>query len=137
MGGFDTFGETNIAYRRTQLMVTGTELMFLQRNHFGRYLQIVSSRPVLVIRNALLSLGQVFSVGYIVKSPFLSLLSSISGFFVLLFLLLRKQFVWVVAILSSALAFFWYFPPIPAYNFAAYLLLVCGLLSALRPASQA
>ncbi len=103
----------------------------------GRYLRIVSSRPIMVIRNAFLSLGQVFSVGYIVESPFLSLLSSVSGFFVLVFLLLRKQFVWAIAIFSSALAFFWYFPPIPAYNFAAILLLVCGLLSAFNPTSKA
>ena len=139
--GFRYFtGETNIDISTNPIDGNwGTPELMSSYNEiiFGRYLRIVSSRPILVFRNALLSLGQVFSVGYIVKSPFLSLLSSISGFFVLLFLLLRKQFVWVVAILSSALAFFWYFPPIPAYNFAAYLLLVCGLLSALRPASQA
>lgn len=102
----------------------------------NRYLKIVSGHPMLIIRNAFLNFGQIFSVGHIVKSPFLSLLSSVFGYALMFFLLLRKQFLWVVAILASALSFFWYFPPIPAYNFAAYLLLVCGLLCAFETTSK-
>jgi hypothetical protein len=103
-------------------------------NHFlkDRYLEILSTSPGLALKNLLLNCGQVFSLGYIVKSANASLLSSFFGFAVIIFLLFRNQLVWVLAILASALSFFWYFPPIPAYNFAAYLLLVCAILSSLN-----
>lgn len=97
------------------------------------YLRALLAQPGRVLLNALLNLGQVFSVGYIVDSFPLSLLSSLVGWCVAAYLLLRGQTLWVLAIVASALCFFWYFPPIPAYNFAAYLLLACGLICSLRP----
>lgn len=98
-----------------------------------RYLEIAAAHPALLVRNAIVNFGQVFSVGYLDQRPLLSLLSSAVGWCIVVFLLIRKQFVWVLAVASSALSFFWYFPPIPAYNYAAYLLLVCGVISALSP----
>lgn len=97
------------------------------------YLRALLAQPGRVLLNALLNLGQVFSVGYVVDSLPLSLLSSLVGWCVAAYLLLRGQILWMLAIVASALSFFWYFPPIPAYNFAAYLLLACGLICSLRP----
>jgi Gpi18-like mannosyltransferase len=58
-------------------------------------------------------------------------ISTLVGFLVFTFLMYARQFVWVLAILASAGTFCLYFPPIPAYNFAAYLLLVFAFISAL------
>lgn len=99
----------------------------------ARYLHGLISDPARVLANALLNLGQVFSVGYIVGNPALSMLSSVVGWCVACLLLFRRQGVWVLAIVASALSFFWYFPPIPAYNVAAYLLLACGLICSGSP----
>lgn len=99
----------------------------------SRYFLCLLAEPGRALVNALINLGQVFSVGYIVGSPGLSLLSSLVGWFVAAYLLVRGQILWVLAIVASAFSFFWYFPPIPAYNFAAYFLLACGLICSLPP----
>ena len=93
-----------------------------------RYLEIIAEKPILVLKNAILNSLQVFSIGYIVERHILTWFSTFLGFLVLTFMIYCKQFIWVCAILSSAMSFAWYFPPIPAYNFAAYLLLVMGVL---------
>jgi hypothetical protein len=104
------------------------------RKHYSntlkvRYLAIAADNPVLLARNAFVNMLQVFSVGHIVDRPMLSWLSTALGFFVLCFLVYTRQIVWVLAVLASAMSFAWYFPPIPAYNFSAYLLVVVsGLL---------
>ena len=97
----------------------------------ARYLQVLIADPLRQIANALINLGQLFSIGYIVDNVGLSILSSLFGWAVAIYLLVRGQLAWVLAIVASALSFFWYFPPIPAYNFASYLLLACGLISSL------
>ncbi len=95
-----------------------------------RYFEMVKAHPVQFLRNATMNTLQIFSVGYIVDRPQLTTASTAAGFFILFFLAYARQLIWVVAVLSSSLSFAWYFPPIPAYNFAAYLLLVSGCLSA-------
>jgi hypothetical protein len=97
----------------------------------SRYVQIAREDPALLIRNAIVNMLQVFSVGYIVEKPALTWASTALGATVLGFLLLTRQFVWILAVLASAVSFAWYFPPIPAYNFAAYLLLVLAILCGL------
>jgi hypothetical protein len=100
-----------------------------------QYFHLLTSHPWVFIKNSLLNLGQVFSVGYIDKRPLLSILSSCLGWGVITYLLLQKEYSWFFAITSSALCFFWYFPPIPAYNFSSYMLLTCAIISSL-PASR-
>jgi hypothetical protein len=97
-----------------------------------RYLEMVREQPLLLFKNAIINTLQVFSVGYIVDRPSATKVSTAVGFFVLLFLLYCRQFRWIAAVLASAGSFAWYFPPIPAYNFAAYLLLVTAFLRALE-----
>jgi hypothetical protein len=97
-----------------------------------RYLEMVKEAPLLLFKNAIVNTLQVFSLGYVVDRPWATWASTVVGFFVLLFLLYARQFIWVVAVLASAAGFAWYFPPIPAYNFAAYLLLVPAFLLAIE-----
>jgi hypothetical protein len=101
-----------------------------------RYLEWVKEQPLLLLKNAFKNTLQVFSVGYIVDHPLATRVSAVTGFFVLLFLAYYRQFRWIAAVLASAGTFAWYFPPIPAYNFAAYLLLVSGFLSAVEQARR-
>jgi hypothetical protein len=94
-----------------------------------RYLEILQESPWVLIRNAVLNTLQVFSFGYVVGQPLLNAISILAGILVIAFLIWSGQFVWAAAILSSAIGFCWYFPPIPAYNFAAYLLVIMGAIS--------
>jgi len=97
----------------------------------ARYFEIVKENPWPLIRNAIMNMLQVFSVGYIVDRPFLTLACTALGFMVLVFLIFTRQYIWVLAVLASAVGFAWYFPPIPAYNMAAYPLLATGGIAGL------
>jgi hypothetical protein len=98
----------------------------------ARYYKMVKESPLLFLKNATMNTLQVFSVGYIVNRPLATWASTVVGFLILLFLVYARQFIWIVAVLASAGSFAWYFPPIPAYNFAGYLLLVSAFLLALE-----
>lgn len=98
----------------------------------NRYIEIFSKEPLLLIKNATSNFFQIFSVGYIVDNRLLTNISTGFGFMVLFFLLYTRQYIWILAIIASAISFFWYFPPIPAYNFAAYFLLVMGFMGGIE-----
>lgn len=92
------------------------------------YIQVFLENPILIIKNSVLNFFLVFSIGYIVASPVGTGLSILLGLMVFSFLLYTRQKIVVVAVSLSAVGFFGYFPPIPAYNFAAYLLIISGML---------
>jgi hypothetical protein len=98
----------------------------------NRYLEMVMHSPLVFLRNAILNTMETFSVGYIVNYPILNLISFIIGVFAFIFLFSSGQFVWIIGILAGGIGYVWYFPPIPAYNFSAYPLLVVGLLISLE-----
>lgn len=98
----------------------------------ARYFEIIKENPWPLIRNAIMNMLQVFSIGYIVDRPFLTLACTALGFLVLVFLIFTRQYIWVLAVLVSAVGFAWYFPPIPAYNIAAYPLLATGGIAGLE-----
>lgn len=94
----------------------------------SRYFEILREEPLMLLRNALVNTLQVFSIGHIADRPLLNLINTLVGFLVFTFLIYTRQLVWVLAILASAVSFSLYYPPIPAYNFAAYLLLVFAFI---------
>lgn len=94
----------------------------------SRYLEILFNTPLLLIKNAILNFFQIFSIGYIVNYPKLTLLSTFVGSCTLIFLLFTRQYLWVFGIFFGAISYFLYFPPIPSYNFSSYMLLVIGLI---------
>ena len=97
----------------------------------NRYFEIVAQSPLKILKNAFANTLQVFSIGYVVERPLLTWINTLVGFLMLVFFVYTRQFIWILAILASAGTFCLYFPPIPAYNFAAYLLLVFACLSGL------
>ena len=97
----------------------------------SRYFEILMEKPLMLLRNAFVNTLQVFSIGHIVDRPSLNWINTLFGFLIFTFLMYARQYVWILVILASAGTFCLYFPPIPAYNFAAYLLLVFAFISAL------
>lgn len=93
-----------------------------------RYFEIAREAPEIIVRNAFLNVLQVFSVGHIVDRPKLSYLNSFIGLLVVCFLIFTKQKIWALGALLSAAGFVFYYPPIPAYNFGAYVLLSFGVV---------
>lgn len=99
----------------------------------NKYLSISSEHPELILRNALFNFFQVFSIGFIVGKPVLLIPNMIIGLIIIFFLVYTKNFIYLAAIISSACSFFLFFPPIPAYNFSAYLLLTMAILNGIKP----
>jgi hypothetical protein len=90
------------------------------------YLSHLQEEPILLIRNAVLNTLQGFSLGYN-NNFFLIIVSSVLGFFHLLLLLLKKQWMIIFSIIASIGTIVPYYPPIPAYIFGNYLLIVFSL----------
>jgi hypothetical protein len=97
------------------------------------YLSILSSSPFLLLRNAILNFFQSFSLGYFVDYPlWVSYLSSLVGFTFFMLLLMKRHFIWILAIALNSLTFTPYFPPIQAYMFGGYILLVGAFIQLLQ-----
>ena len=93
-----------------------------------RYFDIFMESPLVLIRNGILNFFQIYSVGHVAGGGWVNLVMSLIGAFVMLFFVYAKQYVLLAAIGLSAIGFVFYFPPIPAYNYSAYLLLVSGVI---------
>lgn len=93
-----------------------------------RYLQILREQPLLVFRNALINILQTFGLGHDVNHLWVTVMSTLIGILVLSLLIFARQYLWILGVLSSAAGFVLYFPPIAAYHFAGYSLLVIGFL---------
>jgi hypothetical protein len=97
-----------------------------------RYFQIVTEHPLSIIKNISLNAIRVFSIGYIVDRPWLNRGMLIFGVLVALFLVVTQQWVWIIGVVAASIGYVLYFPPIPAYHFGAYSLLVFGSLSGIQ-----
>jgi hypothetical protein len=97
------------------------------------YMQIVRKAPFMLLKNAILNFFQSFSVGYFVDYPlWVSYLSSFFGFIFFNLLLIKRNFLWIAAIALSSLSFTPYYPPIQAYMFGSYILLVGAFIQLLH-----
>jgi len=113
--------------------VNGNYGVLEERNKYlsvlkDRYFEVVMESPWVIVRNAVMNFFQVYSVGHIAGGGWINLVMTFVGGMVVVFLVVTKQYVWLVATGLSAIGFVFYFPPIPAYNFSSYLLLVSGFI---------
>lgn len=93
------------------------------------FLDLVKRHPIQFFRNLSLNFLQGFSVGYIGKAGFAGhLFSALIGAFVLGFLIMRRAWIPIGIIALSHITYSVYYPPIPAYMYGSYLLIICLLL---------
>jgi len=125
---------------------TGTELNaslggnYYEGSVISRYSEITKNTaiglfkkdPLLFIRNAISNTFQCFSIGYVkTNSPAPNIISAILGLIYCILLWKTNQKFIVVSILLYTFMFFLYYPPIPAYLFGAYILLVFSFYNVL------
>jgi len=97
-----------------------------------QYLQIVRENPGIILRNVILNTLQFYSIGHFAnQSLILNLLISFTGLAVLSFLFLKKAYGSILLIFLTGFGVALMTPPIPAYNFATYLVLIFSIISAL------
>ncbi|MBO0934491.1 hypothetical protein [Fibrella aquatilis] len=92
-------------------------------------LHIAQKDPLLFLKNAVCNTLQAFSVGYVVGGgDRLNYALALLGLVVLYLLLRYRQLEYVIGILATVGTFTPYYPPIPAYMYGAYLLLVMSII---------
>lgn len=133
--GFDLFEEkTKIVM--DQSAIFGNFFNPEIRGHYfdtvkEEYLTILKESPLLLFRNAIKNTLGGYSFGFFIGNSFIQWLAVISGGSFGLVLLLLRQYVWFLAIGLSLVTFTSFYPPIPAYMYGSYLIIVVALLQVL------
>jgi hypothetical protein len=97
-----------------------------------RYFEIMKESPLLLVRNAVLNTVQAFGVGINVSREWTRPITAGIGLMVIALFLYTKQWVWGLGVLSYAVAFTLYYPPIVTYLLGVYPLTILGTCSALE-----
>ncbi|MDA9679884.1 hypothetical protein N9U06_00310 [Gammaproteobacteria bacterium] len=100
------------------------------------YLNILKQSPLLLVSNAIKNTLGGYSFGYFVGNPLLQWVAIISGGGFALMLLFLRQYAWFLAIGFSLITFTSFYPPIPAYMYGSYLILVVAFLQMLTPPNR-
>lgn len=99
----------------------------------SEFTRILQTKPEMFIRNAAFNFFQSFAFGYFVDLPrWVSYLSTLAGLVFIILLLINKQFLWIVAIAAGTLTFTPYYPPIQAYMFGSFILIVGACIGLLQ-----
>lgn len=98
----------------------------------NRYFELLSDNPILFVRNALFNVASSYSFGYKTGNKKLIYLSIISGFIFMVLLLFSRQYILFFAIGFAAASFTLYYPPIPAYMYGSYILIVLGVIGVVQ-----
>jgi len=93
-----------------------------------KYFNILKESPLLLAKNALLNILQSYGIGYKVNMMNLNYLSSFFGFLLIFLLLYFNQYTLFFAIGFAGASFTPYFPPIGAYMFGSYMLIIFAWL---------
>jgi len=96
------------------------------------FLRQLADSPALYLKNALVNTLGSFSLGYLTGKPdWLNYLLAFFGLLVVLCFVYARQWVWLLSLVLLSAPFTLYYPPIPAYMYGNYALLVGGLLTCL------
>ncbi len=91
-------------------------------------IEIARENPWIFVRNAILNGFQCYSPGYItINVVWLNVLIALAGFIFFILLITTKQYIIILSVALYAGTFCLYYPPIQAYLYGAYILLVSGL----------
>jgi len=92
----------------------------------AEFVKIARERPLMLARNAFINYLLSFSIGYIDGSLKLTYASAAAGACFLALLLWQRKFTFILATTLCVISMFPYFPPVPAYMFGSYIILVAA-----------
>lgn len=96
------------------------------------YTRIATDEWLMVLRNSVLNVTSAYSIGYKAGNTLIQYFSSFTGLVLVLLLLYFRQFFWFFSIGIACAGFALYYPPIAAYMFGSYILIVLGVISILQ-----
>ncbi|TDB63475.1 hypothetical protein [Arundinibacter roseus] len=98
------------------------------------YLSAWKQHPFLLIKNSVVYFFGAFSLGYINKAPdWLNYFLAATGFLYFVFLLYKRKYWLLAASTITVIGFAPYYPPIQAYMYGNYLLLIWALIEVILP----
>jgi hypothetical protein len=101
------------------------------------FVENLTSSPLLYLKNALVNSAAAFSIGYLSGKPdWLNYLLSGFGLLVILLFVRYKQWIYLISMGLLAFSYTLYYPPVPAYLFGNYALLVAGIIGVLNQSRQ-
>ncbi|MBJ2174574.1 hypothetical protein JBL43_10025 [Aureibaculum sp. A20] len=93
-------------------------------------IEIFNRNPILFLKNAIVNTLQGFSIGYINKAgDTINYIIAFTGFLMVCLLIYSKKYLWFFMISFSLGTFTLYYPPVQAYMYGVYLLLVLYLIT--------
>lgn len=97
-----------------------------------RYVEIVKENPFMIVKHALLNVFESYSIGYKVGNTFINYISAAFGLILMGLLIYTRQYMLFIAIGLSAGGFALYYPPIAAYMYGSYLIIVIAILGVIN-----
>lgn len=109
------------------------DLIIAYNHHLRTFIfNAVNENPGIFIRNAFLNYGQSFFIGYKTRvTDWVNIGLSVLGYLLLIFSLYtlnREKFFLLLAITFYSLTYIVFFPPIQAYHYGAYILIIILLI---------
>ena len=99
----------------------------------SEFLRMARDDPGVLVRNAALNTLQGFTIGYLVGQRYVvHVTMALAGLLFAGLLVYTRQYVLTGLVLATIATFVPYYPPVPAYTYGAYLLLVVGLIRAVE-----
>ena len=130
----------NLFEEKTGIVISGTNLaedLEIRDRYYetikDEYFSILKESPTLILVNAVKNTLGGYSFGYFVGNPLIQNIAIIFGGIFALVLLLFRQYVWFLAIGLSLITFTSFYPPIPAYMYGSYLIIIVSFTQVLNP----
>jgi hypothetical protein len=121
--------QSSFSHRVTHLESPGVYATYRQLSKTA-FIRQVEENPLLYAKNALFNGMLAFGVGYLThRKDGVNYLLSATGLFAIFLHITGRQWLNLFAIFLASIAFIGYYPPIPAYLYGSYLLIVTGLLN--------
>ena len=98
----------------------------------NKYLEILKKEPVMIVQNAIFNTIGAYALGYKTGSLLLIYINIFLGLMMVILLLYTKQYILFLAIGAGSISFTPYYPPISAYMYGNYILLVIGFIGAIN-----
>jgi len=106
--------------------ITNNELYEVYIGDFikNKYFKILQESPELIVKNAFLNIFQSYGLGHKANNYIVNYISVFIGALLVVFLLYFKEYLLFLAIGIASISFSPYYPPIAAYMFGSYILII-------------
>jgi hypothetical protein len=121
--------------------VTGESISFNNKENYEKYnnimkeyyIKILKEDPILLMKNAVFNYLQAFAFGHFAnRGLIINIVSILCGLLVLIYMILKKKYNYVILISASGIGHCLYYPPIQQYMFGSFVIIIFGLIDSIN-----